>query len=114
MSNLIQIKRSLNTAVPTSLANGELAFTANGDVLYIAAGSGNTTIVSQPYTVFSVPNALEFTTTPAINPTLNTVAGLNTCTLYSNIMYAERFTNGPYSIQNNGDQIKITLNVALD
>jgi hypothetical protein len=29
-------------------------------------------------------------------------------------MYAERFTNGPYSIQNNGDQIKITLNVALD
>jgi hypothetical protein len=29
-------------------------------------------------------------------------------------MYAERFTNGPYAIQNNGDQIKITLNVALD
>ena len=85
-----------------------------GDILYIAAGTGNTTITSQPYTVFSVPNALEFTTTPAINPTLNTVAGLNTCTLYSNIMYAERFTNGPYSIQNNGDQIKITLNVALD
>jgi hypothetical protein len=29
-------------------------------------------------------------------------------------MYAERFTNGPYTIQNDGDQIKITLNVALD
>jgi hypothetical protein len=29
-------------------------------------------------------------------------------------MYAERFTNGPYTIANNGDQIKITLNVALD
>jgi hypothetical protein len=29
-------------------------------------------------------------------------------------MYAERFTNGPYAVQNNGDQIKITLNVALD
>ena len=40
MSNLIQIKRSLNTAVPTSLANGELAFTANGDVLYIGS-NGN-------------------------------------------------------------------------
>jgi hypothetical protein len=37
MSNLIQIKRSLNTAVPASLANGELAFTANGDVLYIGS-----------------------------------------------------------------------------
>ena len=40
MSNLIQIKRSLNTAVPTSLANGELAFTANGDVLYIGSNGG--------------------------------------------------------------------------
>jgi len=40
MANLIQIKRSLNTALPTSLANGELAFTANGDVLYIGS-NGN-------------------------------------------------------------------------
>ena len=38
-TNLIQIKRSLNTAVPASLANGELAFTANGDVLYIGSNS---------------------------------------------------------------------------
>lgn len=85
-----------------------------GDVLYVAAGTGNTTLVSNPYTVFSVPNANEFYTTPALNPTLNGVVGLNTATLYSNIMYAERFTNGPYAIQNNGDQIKITLNVAVD
>lgn len=39
MSNLIQIKRSINTASPTSLANGEFAYTANGDVLFI--GSNN-------------------------------------------------------------------------
>lgn len=37
MANLIQIKRSLNTAQPASLANGEMAFTSNGDVLYIGA-----------------------------------------------------------------------------
>lgn len=37
MANLIQIKRSLNTASPASLANGELAYTSNGDVLYIGA-----------------------------------------------------------------------------
>jgi len=37
MSNLIQIKRSLNTAAPTSLANGELAYTANGDTLAIGS-----------------------------------------------------------------------------
>lgn len=41
-NNLIQIKRSLNTATPPSLANGEFAFTSNGDVLYIGA---NGTIV---------------------------------------------------------------------
>lgn len=38
MSNLIQIKRSANSATPTSLANGELAYTANGDVLFIGSG----------------------------------------------------------------------------
>lgn len=37
MSNLIQIKRSTTTAAPGSLANGELAYTANGDVLYIGS-----------------------------------------------------------------------------
>jgi hypothetical protein len=39
MANLIQIKRALNTSVPASLANGELAFTANGDVLYIGSNA---------------------------------------------------------------------------
>lgn len=38
-NNLIQIKRSLNTATPTSLANGEFAYTANGDVLFIGSNS---------------------------------------------------------------------------
>ena len=37
MANLIQIKRSINTATPGSLANGEFAYTANGDVLYIGS-----------------------------------------------------------------------------
>jgi hypothetical protein len=39
-TNLIQIKRSLTTATATSLANGELAYTANGDVLFIGSNSG--------------------------------------------------------------------------
>lgn len=39
-NNLIQIKRSLNTSTPGSLANGELAYTANGDVLYIGSNAG--------------------------------------------------------------------------
>lgn len=85
-----------------------------GDILYIAAGTGNTTLTSNVYTVFSVPNVNEFTTTPALSATSNTIAGLNTATLHSSIMYAERFTNGPYTVSNPGDQIKITLNVALE
>jgi len=35
MANLMQIKRSSNTAVPASLSDGELAFSGNGDVLFI-------------------------------------------------------------------------------
>ena len=37
MPTLIKLKNSLNTAVPGSLANGEPAFTANGDILYIGS-----------------------------------------------------------------------------
>lgn len=37
MSNLIQIKRSTTTAVPVSLANGEFAYTSNGEILYIGS-----------------------------------------------------------------------------
>lgn len=40
MANLIQIKRSLNTANATGLANGELAYSANGDVLFIGSNGG--------------------------------------------------------------------------
>jgi hypothetical protein len=39
LANLIQIKRSLNTATPVSLANGEFAVTANGDILFIGSNS---------------------------------------------------------------------------
>jgi hypothetical protein len=35
MSNLIQIKRSEATAAPSSLANGELAWSSSSDVLYV-------------------------------------------------------------------------------
>lgn len=41
-NNLIQIKKSLVTATPASLANGELAYTANGDALFI--GSNGTVV----------------------------------------------------------------------
>jgi hypothetical protein len=44
MANLIQIKRSEITATPTSLSNGELAFSGNSDVLFIGNFGGVTAI----------------------------------------------------------------------
>jgi len=77
-----------------------------GDVIYIAQGTSST-IPAAHYTVFETPDANTFTTTPALS-------GTGDATLYPSIFFAERFTNGPYAIQNNGDQIKVTLNVSLD
>ena len=77
-----------------------------GDVIYIAQGT-TSTITAQHYTVHTVPTNSTFTTTPAMS-------GTGDATLYSSIFFAEQFTNGPYAIQNSGDQIKVTLNVSLD
>lgn len=41
MANQIQIKRSATASSPGALANGELAFTSNGDVLYIGSPNGS-------------------------------------------------------------------------
>jgi hypothetical protein len=46
-NNLIQIKRSLTTATAPSLANGELAFTANGDHLFIGSNGASITIAGK-------------------------------------------------------------------
>lgn len=78
-----------------------------GDVIYVAAGTANTETVSNTYTIFETPDTDTFTTSPALS-------GVGSATLYSSIFFAEKFTNGPYNIQNSGDQIKVTLNVSLD
>jgi len=81
-----------------------------GDVIYIANGSSGG-ITAQHYTVHTVPSSSTFTTTPSLQ---TASAGTKDGTAYSSIFFAEKFTNGPYSIQNSGDQIKVTLNVSLD
>jgi hypothetical protein len=78
-----------------------------GDAVYIDQGTGNTTTTPGTYIVHTVIDADTFTTTKAIQ-------GTGSATLYDAIFFAERFTNGPYAIQNAGDQIKVTLNVSLD
>ena len=78
-----------------------------GDVIYIAQGTANGPDTAAHYTVFETPTNSTFTTTPSLQ-------GTGDATLYSSIFFAEQFTNGPYAIQNSGDQIKVTLNVSLD
>lgn len=41
MANKIQIKRSVSNSSVTGLANGELAYTSNGEILFIGAPNGN-------------------------------------------------------------------------
>jgi len=94
---------TFNASKVTATNHGLVA----GDVIYISGGTSATGITSSTYTVFSVPTTSTFTTVPAL-------AGVGSATLYSSIMFAEKFTNGPYNIQNNGDQIKVTLNISLD
>lgn len=40
MASVIKFKRSLETSIPSSLSNGEPAWTSNGDILYIGAYDG--------------------------------------------------------------------------
>jgi hypothetical protein len=40
-NSVIQIKRSTTNAAPTGLANGEQAYTANGEVLFVGSPNGN-------------------------------------------------------------------------
>jgi hypothetical protein len=83
-----------------------------GDTFFLAANSA--TLTEGVYTVIdggtgSVSGANAFATWPNIP-----CSGAGSVVIYDNIMYEEKFTNGPYYIQNSGDQIKITLNVSLD
>ncbi len=113
----VYLDKELIDNIQVSNGNDQVKFdfskvTANGhqlnpgDVIYIAQGT-TSTITGAHYTIFETPDANTFTTTPALQ-------GTGDVTLYSSIFFAERFTNGPYAIQNNGDQIKVTLNVSLD
>ena len=115
---VVHINNAVIETISDNANNGEVQFdfskctaTAHalnvGDTIYIAQGTGNNTTTSSTYTVFETPDANTFTTTPALD-------GTGDVTLYSAIFFAERFTNGPYAIQNAGDQIKVTLNVSLD
>jgi hypothetical protein len=45
MANVIKIKRSTTTATPTSLAEGELAYSENSNNLFIGTSGSNVTVI---------------------------------------------------------------------
>jgi len=59
---------------------------------------GSPTSAAYPEQTFTFTGALGNVYGYLVNQTTSTI-----------LMWVERFTNGPYNIQNNGDQIKITL-----
>lgn len=83
MANLIQIKRSLTTSTPSSLANGELAYTANGDVLFIGS-NGNVEAVGGKRTpgTLTANQALVANSTSGIDKVI--VANLVPTQVYAN------------------------------
>ena len=104
----VDFKHALITSDPSGTA---VAHGLNpGDVVYIDNGASGG-LTPAHYTVHTVPSNSTFTTTPAMQ---TATAGTKDGTVYSSIFFAEQFTNGPYAIQNPGDQIKVTLNVSLD
>jgi cytoskeletal protein CcmA (bactofilin family) len=83
MANLIQIKRSTTTAVPASLANGELAFSSNGNVLYIGANGAVEAISGKRFPgTLTANQALVANSTSGINNII--VANLVPTAIYAN------------------------------
>jgi cytoskeletal protein CcmA (bactofilin family) len=83
MANLIQIKRSTTTAVPASLANGELAFSSNGNVLYIGANGAVEAISGKRFPgTLTANQALVANSTSGIDSVI--VANLVPTAIYAN------------------------------
>ena len=83
MANLIQIKRSNTTSIPTSLANGEMAYTSNGDILYIGSNGAVTAITGKRFPgVLTANQALVANSTSGIDKVI--VANLQPTGVYAN------------------------------
>lgn len=115
----ITLSQAANATVSGTITSAfrTIAATAHGalpgDVVYLARQTGNSTLVTGTYLVNHCPDANSFETIPAISTAASVTGGSNGVIIYDSIMFLEKFTNGPYYIQNNGDQIKVTLNVSL-
>lgn len=124
-NNLIQIKRSTSTSVPASLANGELAYTSAGDVLFIGSPANSTPIaiggIRSPGTLTanqsvvvdgnSLVNTIKVGTT-AVNVTVNATSiflSNSTSNTKLTIPSSAQWTAGDYFLNANGEWSQVDL-----
>ena len=82
-NNLIQIKRSTTTSIPASLANGEMAYSSNGEILYIGSNGAVTAIAGKRFPgTLTANQALVANSTSAIDKVI--VANLQPTGVYAN------------------------------
>lgn len=98
--NLIQIKRSQATAVPPSLANGELAWSANGDTLWIGNFGTVTPVGGEGYILDLVQGG-------------NFDIFANTITAASDLIAQTQLTIDQFSVNGITDDIDVTSNTTL-
>jgi hypothetical protein len=121
MANLIQIKRSDTTATPTSLANGELAFSAASNVLFVgikntvvavAGGRSPGTLVANQAIVVNASSLIDTIKVgnTVANVTTNT-SGVYLANSTSNtrltIPTSAQYTGGDYWLNANGSWLQI-------
>jgi hypothetical protein len=116
MANLIQIKRSESTATPGSLANGELAFSAASNVLFIgiqntvvpiAGGRNPGTLVANQAIVVSSSSLIDTikvgnTTTNIVSNTSGIFLANGASNTRLTIPSAAEWTSGSYWLNANG------------
>ena len=98
--NLIQIKRSQATAVPPSLANGELAWSANGDTLWIGNFGTVTPVGGEGYILDLVQGG-------------NFDIFANTITAASDLIAQTQLTIDQFSVNGITDTANVTSNTTL-
>lgn len=125
MANLIQIKRSETTATPGSLANGELAFSAASNVLFIgiqntvvpiAGGRNPGTLVANQAIVVSSSSLIDTikvgnTTTNIVSNTSGIFLANGESNTQLTIPTSAQWTGGDYWLNANGQWSQIPASV---
>jgi hypothetical protein len=115
MANLIQIKRSENTATPTSLANGELAWSGNSNVLFVGDfGSVVPVAGSRSPGVLTANQALVANSTSGIDKVIVANAVVTTVTANGSVGTASQILTSNGTVAYWADPAASSFTIAAD